>query len=174
MKTEKDSPCLCRDDDNVFTVFYQHGFFSRFWRYVRRKEKYAFRVVYSDGLISPYKEDMSGRTPVGIAFCCYIIALADSECKVNRNCVKGYCNQHSFCGRNDILADKDIWKCINAHFGGINAAMREIGGQPLKVLRYYWTSRKGLGAVLYYWNLAKEDDAFSADEAFIRPILTNF
>ena len=30
MKTEKDSPCLCRDDDNVFTGFYQYGIFSRF------------------------------------------------------------------------------------------------------------------------------------------------
>ena len=30
MKTEKDSPCLCRDDDDVFTGFYQHGIFPVF------------------------------------------------------------------------------------------------------------------------------------------------
>ncbi|MDO5387027.1 MAG: hypothetical protein Q4F75_07135 [Pseudomonadota bacterium] len=174
MKTEKDSPCLCRDDDNVFTGFYQHGIFSRFWRSIRREKKYAFRVVYSDGLISPYKEGMSGRTPIGIAFCCYIIALADSESEVNRNCVKGYCNQHSFCGRNDILADRDIWKCINAHFGSINTAMREIGGQPLKKKCYWIDILSEIYRYRYYYNLHEGFSSIFESEAFIRPILTNF
>ena len=174
MKTEKDSPCLCRDDDNVFTGFYQHGIFSRFWRYVRREKKYAVRVVYSDGLISPYKEDMSGRTPVGIAFCCYIIALADSECKIKEADVDFYCSQNPFCGRNDILADKDIWECIHTDLADINDTMREIGGQPLKDGCYWIDERSSIYGYPYYCNLRTGECNFIENAAFIRPILTNF
>ena len=174
MKTEKDSPCLCRDDDNVFTVFYQHGIFSRFWRYVRRKEKYAFRVAYSDGLISPYKEDMSGRTPVGIAFYCYIIALSDSECKIKEADVDFYCSQNPFCGRNDILADKDIWECIHTDLADINDTMREIGGQPLKKNGYWTDMLSEIYRYRYHCDLHGGFCSFWESEAFIRPILTIF
>ena len=100
--------------------------------------------------------------------------MADSECKVNRNCVKGYCNQHSFCGRNDILADKDIWECIAANLGDINAAMREIGGQPLKDGCYWIDERSSIYGYPYYCNLRTGECNFIENAAFIRPILTNF
>lgn len=117
---------------------------------------------------------MIGRIPVGVAFYRCIIELVDSECEVADSKIEEYCNQHSFCDQNDILANRDTWACIVADLGDINAAMRGIGGQPLKDGHYWIDERSLFRGYPYYCDLHRSFCSFQKNEAFIRPILTNF
>lgn len=136
----KDAPCLCKDEDMEVPV--KRNFFQKIlYNWLRKRNRcYQYPVLYSDRTISNAKCERVGRKPLGIVFENHLITLKDSPNSIDWYDAMEYCQKIKIFGQFCEAGEIEFWKKCGQHKEVLNAQLKSLEGEPLKLDEWYWSS----------------------------------
>lgn len=100
-----------------------------------RKSRYAYPVMYADGMVSRLKCDRIGRVPLGVIFENHLITLEDSPTKMLWNEAMAYCRSLQVLGHECDGGHIDFWeKVVNLESNeqrALDTLLVKLGGKVL-------------------------------------------
>ena len=110
---------------------------------------FPYCVVYTDGLMSYRKEDLSKRTPWGILIGNEIVSISEPNVEMTASDVDKYCSSAFFAGQNIRLPAFRTLKKIRKNIHKINALIKELGGDPFA--SYWYRSCESYSYLVCGW-----------------------
>lgn len=96
------------------------------FRYLLR-DKYAYPIVYEDGLVSRLRSSAKGRKAWGYLINGYIVAISRPE-RMTYSEAREYCNKMTFAGMPCVIPPRGILKKIIVNLPIVNNLISELGG----------------------------------------------
>ena len=127
---------MCTDLLNVH--LWKHTWFKTLMYTFIGKSRFEFPVVYTDGLISVFVKDASGRIPFGILMKDVIICMEDAPYLMNYAAASEYCKNIHFAGHCATIATYELMKEINLFRSELNQQFKKLRGEVVHNT-YYWT-----------------------------------
>ncbi|MDO5386397.1 MAG: hypothetical protein Q4F75_03900 [Pseudomonadota bacterium] len=153
----KDAPCLCKDDD-MERLQPKRNFFQKMlydWL-CKRNHCYQYPVLYSDGTISKAECERVGRTPLGVIFENHVVTLHGSYRKMKWYKASQYCKNIKILGQPCEGGHMNFWTKYLEQKQILDAILKSLGGNSLKLRKGYWTSAEYGGYCA--WAFGRTDD----------------
>ena len=176
----KDAPCLCKDDE-MERIQPKRNFFQKilYSRLRKRNRCYLYPVLYSDRTISKAQCDRIGRKPLGIVFENHLITLKDSPQEMRWFDAMIYCRDIKIFEQPCEAGALEFWSksICEKESNFINKTLLSLGGKPLKVHEWYWSSSEfnRYGAGFFCTNDGASqgcvDFEYKDDHFAVRPVL---
>jgi hypothetical protein len=143
-----DSEKYPENKDCNFVILRKISFWERLLSiFVRNCFPYC--VVYTDGLMSYRKEDLSKRTPWGILIGNEIVSIHEPNVEMTAREIDDYCSSIFFAGQCVRLPTFSTLKKIRRNIHKINALIKELGGDPFA--SYWYRSCESYSYLVCGW-----------------------